>query len=190
MLTLCLLALAASDAPPPGTVVDRVVAVVDKEVITYGELLCEARVAFVLRADARAASETFSAELLRSFLEYLVDQVVIAAQARRVGGLDVKSDEVEREVDRFQGRFSSSDAYRAFMRRFDISDTVLRDILRRDLKNERYIDERRRAWRATADDAQASADPEQRAALARWVKELRGGVELRLWSLDGELELQ
>jgi hypothetical protein len=189
-LALFLLMLAPRGEVPPGILIDRVIAIVDKEVITNSELAREARVALVLREDARVAASELSPEILRSFLEFLVDQVVIAGQARRVGGVDVRSDEVDREIDHFAGRFSSVDAYRAFMRRFDISETALGDILRRDLRNERYITQRMRAWRAVLDEGQTSTGAQYKEALDRWVKELRAGVELRLLGPSGELELQ
>ena len=189
VVVLCL-CLAQAPEAPSGILVDRVIAIVDKEVITNSELLREVRVALVLREGDRAATGEIAQEVLDSFLGFLVDEVVIAAQARRVGGLDVGREEVDREVERFAARFSSVDAYHAFMRRFDVSEAALRDILRRDMKNERYIAQRMRAWKATSDDGERNTEAEYKDALKRWVEELRAGVELRLLSPSGELELR
>lgn len=185
-MNACLLAL-VSLSLPPGILVDRVIAVVDKEVITYGELLREVRVALVIHEDPRTAMADLPAEVLERGLDNLVNMVVIAAQARRIGDVDVSSDEVDRAAEHFASRFSSSDAYRAFLRRFDISETALKGILRRDMRNERYIAQRLKAWRMghAANSPVRDAD-----ALARWVKELKAGVELRLLGPNGELELQ
>jgi len=187
---LLLLSLAGAVELSPGILVDRTIAVVDKKVITYSELLREARVALVIRQDVQTASSELSPELLHDYLNFLVDEVVIAAQARRVGGMDVSGEEVDRAAERFAARFPSVEAFRAFERRFDISETALKDILRRNLHNERYIAQRMKAWRATVEEGKPGADKEYQQALARWVGELRAGVELRLLSPSGELEVQ
>ncbi|MBI3178570.1 MAG: SurA N-terminal domain-containing protein [Deltaproteobacteria bacterium] len=164
---------------------DRVIAVVDNEVITYSELLREARVALVKREGEQIAGADLGAELLASFLDYLINQTMIAARARRVGGVEVSEQDVDREAARFAQRFRTPAAYQAFLRRFDISEEVLRDTLRRDLRSERYIQDRLRAWRVDAGDADATA-----AAVKRMAQEMREGVELRVLGPSDELELQ
>ncbi|OGQ90935.1 MAG: hypothetical protein A2289_26770 [Deltaproteobacteria bacterium RIFOXYA12_FULL_58_15] len=180
-------------AAPPGTLVDRVIAVVDKEVITHSELLREARIALVLRSGEEAAAADLPDEFLNDYLEKaLVDQLVIAAQARRLGGIDVSEDEVDRMVERFSQKFRSLAAYQAFLRRFDISTSALRDVLRRDIRASRHIEQRMSNWRTGREAEQLTEEyKEQYAeALMRWVAELKMGVELRVLSENGELELR
>jgi hypothetical protein len=179
--------LLAALALPPGKLVDRAIAVVDKEVITHSELLREARVALVMREGANVGAAHLPTELLADFLRYLVDQVIIANQARRLGGIAISEAEVDGAVETFAQRFSSPAAYSAFLRRFDIPREALRDILRRDLRNERYIEQRMRAWRIGDG---GDSEGRYREALATWLRELRKGVELRVLSREGELELQ
>jgi hypothetical protein len=183
------LLLAASLVAPPGVLVDRVIAVVDKEVITHSELMREARVALIVREGEHTAYNDLSEELLAPFLDYLVNQVIIAGQARRLGSIEISDEEVEVAVETFVQRFRTRAAYEAFLRRFDISEAALRNILRRDLTNERYIAQRMRAWRVRTGDGD-TGEAKYHEALQRWLEELRAGAELRILNENGELELQ
>lgn len=180
---------AAAMAAPPGVLVDRVIAVVDKEVITYSELMREARVALVNREGEHTRDGELPEELLLSFLDYLVDQVIIAGQARRLGSVEISDEEVQDAVEAFAQRFRTRAAYEAFLRRFDISEVALGNILRRDLTNERYLAQRMRAWRVRAGTGDTDQD-QYREALKQWLQGLRAGAELRILNENGELELQ
>ncbi len=183
MISLAVIAVLAA----PEVLVDRVVAVVDRDVVTHSELLREARVALVMREDASAGLSVLPEELLDAFLTYLVDQLIIASQARRFGSIEVSEADVDGEVERFAQKVGGAVAFRSFLRRFDIPLDALRDILRRDLRNERFIHQRMRAWLS---GEEGSSEARYREALARWLGDLRRGVELRLLNREGELELQ
>jgi hypothetical protein len=183
------LLVATSLALPPGVLVDRVIAVVDKEVVTHSELLREARVALVVREGDHTANSELSEELLGPFLDYLVDQVLIAGQARRLGSIEISKAEVEVAMETFVQRFRTRAAYEAFLRRFDVSETALKNILRRDLTNERYIAQRMRAWRVRGGEGK-NGEAEYRGLLRRWLDELRAGAELRVLNDQGELEIR
>jgi hypothetical protein len=184
VLLLCTAALAV----PSGTLIDRVVAVVDKQVVTQSELLTEARVALVLREGEQAVAAEFDAQALRAFLDYVVNQLLVAAQARRLGVADVATADVERELQHMVQRFRSPDAYRAFLRRFDISEDALRIILERRLRNDRFIADRMRL--VGVGGAADPASPAYLQALRRWLDELRDAADIRLHQASGELELQ
>ena len=181
--------LAAAIVVPKGAVlVDRVVAVVDKQVVTQAELMTEARVALVQREGEGAAEAALDDQALQAFVDYVVNQTLVAAQARRLGAVDVPAADVERQLQGFIGRFQSVDGYRAFLRRFDLSEDGLRNILARDLRNARFIADRMRLIAAGAGAADPNAAPYQ-AALRRWLDELRDAVDVRLLGPQGELEL-
>lgn len=173
----------------PGTLIDRVVAVVDKQVLTLSELLVEARVALVLREGEQAGSADLDEAAMRAFLDYTVNQMLVSMQARRLGGVEVASAEIEREVRRFAQRFRSPDAYRAFLRRFDIAEDTLRNLLERNLRNERYITARMRLSADGSGDWDPSTSRYQQ-ALRRWLEDLRDTADLRIVNPTGELELQ
>jgi hypothetical protein len=172
---------------PPGTLVDRVVAVVDKEVITQSELLIEARLALFQREDLEAASADLSPEVLTAFRIYWVDQLLIAAQARHYGAAEVSEDEVDQAVRRVEQRARSAAAYQAFLRRFGISAALVREVVRRDLRNEKCIRERLRLRLAAQG---LTSEQKVESALASWMTELQAGAEIRLAAEDGELQLQ
>ena len=179
---------AALAATPPGMLVDRVVAVVDKQVLTQSELLIEARVALALREGGDAAAADLDEPIVRAFLDYVVNQMLVSAQARRLGAEQVAGSEVDREVQRFADLFRSSDAYRAFLRRFDVSEEALRHILERNLRNQRFIADRMRLIGA-GDRFADVRSPEYQAALKKWLDELRDTGDVRVLGPTGELEL-
>lgn len=168
--------------------VDRVVAVVDKQVITQSELLCEARVVLVVRQGESAADVDFDEPALRAFADYIVNQTLITAQVRRLGAADVTTADMEQEVAHFVQRFHTVDAYQAFMRRYDISQETLHNILERNLRNQRFITERMRLLVPGGSTPDPSSVQYQ-TGLRRWLDELRDAVDVRLWGPNGELEL-
>jgi hypothetical protein len=185
---LLALSLVVGAQSSTGTLVDRVVAVIDKQVITLSELLAEARIALAYKEGEQVASADLDEELLQHLRDYVVNQTIIAMQARRLGAAEVPESEVSREVQRFTGRFHSNDAFRAFLRRFDISEETLRNLTYRNLRNDRYVAERMRL-RVAARYAEPSS-PQYQEAFKRWLAELRESAEVRLLGPTGELELQ
>ena len=179
-------------APIRGTIVDQVVAVVDKEVITDSELLVEARVALVAREGevGRAIAEgELDVDTLLRMRDYLVNQLLIANFIRRLGTVTVSEQEVDRAQQRFMKIFPSDDAYRAFKRKYDVPEPTIRSILRRELRNETYVKERMRSW-LTVGLSEAEREHRAQESLARWLADLRRGAEVRLLGPQGELELQ
>lgn len=188
-MTVAVLLMALLGAPGPGTLVDRVVAVVDKQVVTQSELLLEARVALLLREGEVAATADLDEPALKAFLDYLVNQLLVAGQARRLGAEDVSAAETEHELRELARRFRSPDAYRAFLRRFDATEDRLRNILARNLRNGRFISDRMRLI-GSAGRLEDPSSPEYRKALGRWLDELRDAADIRLLGPNDELELQ
>lgn len=191
MIALLLaVALQADGGAPPGTLVDRVIAVVDNEVITHSELLIEARVALALREGGEAASRDLAPELLTALLDYLVNQVLVASQARRSGVPLVAEHAVNGRVRQLQQRFRSQTAYDAFLRRFGISEAAIRRILRRDLQNQRFIDKQMRSRLLVLGSEHGNRQARYNHALKRWLEEQRDSVEIRLLGPDDQLERQ
>jgi hypothetical protein len=181
-LLTCLLAT-------PGSRIDSVVAVVDKDVITESELLTEARIALAWREGERAATAELSDELLEALRDYLIDQTLVASQARRLGAEDVPEEAIDQRAWQFTQRFSSQNAYRAFLRRFGITEAAVRDILARDLRNDRYIAQRMRTRLLGGASREGTPAARYDAAVKQWLQELRQSVELRRVGPDHELEL-
>ncbi len=175
-------------AAPPGVLADRVIAVVDKQVLTQSELLLQARITLVEREGGDAGTADLDEGVVAAFLDYVVNQMLVSAQARRLGADEVAASDVDRAVQRFSERFRTPDAYRAFLRRFDVSEETLRHVLERDLRNQRFIADRMRLI-GGADKGADPASPEYQQALKKWLDELRDAGDVRLPGPTGELEL-
>jgi hypothetical protein len=175
--------LALLGAGGPETLVDRVVAVVEKEVITESELLIEARVSLVLRygeGGVKAAAGEIDSVTLGEMQRYVITEVLVANQVRRIGSIDVSEQEIDLALKRFSQAFGAVDAYRAFVRKFDIAEAALRGIVRRNLRNDKFLKQRHRGH--------AAAAPANDEAVLRWVNELIENAEIRLLGPNGELE--
>ena len=169
-----------------GTLLDRVVVVVDQEVITRSELLTEARITLAWRTGEQAAAADISGPLLATLRDHMIDEVLVANQARRLGFQGVSDDMLAERLWQFKQRFAGN-GYRAFLQRFNIEQDDVEDLLRRDLRNEAYLAQRLRG-RPTADASEGN--DAYKAAVQKWVRELYQSAEIRLAGEDGVLELQ
>ena len=152
LATVLALALAMGlEAPPPraeGTEVERVVAVVrapgstEATVITLTRLEAESRVALITRGATLAATQPLDGSALRAGLDWLVDEVLLAADATRLQVFEVDAPEREAELARFRARFRGAEAYAAFLARADLSEEELGAILARMLRVRRYVESR------------------------------------------------
>ena len=185
--------MAALVSQPAGTLIDRVIIVVDKTVVTESELFTEARIALISRegrAGLRLANEALNAELVAPIRDYLVNQLLIAAHVQRLGNIEVSDQQTNRVLQQFIKNFDSRAAYEAFKRRFDISEATVKAILRRDLRNKIYVDRRLRSWRAGRPGGPGgdNFDPETASRqgaeqLQNWLADLRNNTEIRLPAL-------
>lgn len=184
-----LVALALSAAlSSPGVLVDRVVAVVDREVITQSELILEARLTLAQRTGERAATAKLDDAFVAGYLDYLINQHLVAGQAQRLGFSAISDETVTEEISRLQEQFRSPTSFRAFLRRFGISDDRLAAFVRRELTNGRYVQKRMRARLMGAELAPDSSEYQE--SLARWLDELRETTEVRLLSPNGRLTVR
>lgn len=182
--------LLALSAAQPGVLVDRIVAVVDRQVITHSELLTEARVALALRQSGKAASADLNHDFLGGFREYLINAILVSQQARRLASVEISDAELQQKARQFESAFRSQRAYRAFLRRFDISEEVVANILRRTLRNQRFVAERMRLRVLQSGKGAQMGDERYQKALKGWLDELRANADIRLPGPAGRLERQ
>ena len=185
-IALLCLVLGASPSSDPGTLVDRVIAVVGEEVVTESELHVEARIALAYREGEEAATSPLASELLDSLRGYVINQLVIMIHARRLGAADVSQERLTAVMDRFRSRFSSYVAYQAFLRRYGIGEETVRRILRRDLRNELFINKRlqRPGEKGTA----KGANKKREEALALWLDQMKRSLNIRVLGANHRLE--
>ena len=155
LATVPALALALAiglEASPPraaeATEVERVVAVVrapgssEATVITFTRLEAESRVALITRGATLAATQPLDGSALRAGLDWLVDEVLPAAEAARLQVFEVDAPEREGELGRFRARLGGAEPYAAFLSRADLSEEELGAVLARMLRVRRYVESR------------------------------------------------
>ncbi len=159
LLAAALLA-AAPQAPAAGArVVEQVVAVVRNpptsppRLVTLTKLSEEARIALVSRGAVAAATRPLDAEALRAALEWLLDQMLLADEAARLGLDDVDREAVAEALRRFRAQFASPAAYDRFLASSELTEEELSATLGRMLRVERYVQSRvGRAARVSDDE--------------------------------------
>jgi hypothetical protein len=146
-LVAATLLAAASPAAPP-RVVEEIVAVVRNppgatpRIITLTKLAEEARVALVSRGAAAAATQPLDSEALRAALDWLLDQMLLADEAARLGLDAVEREAVAAALARFREQLGTADAYARFLAAAELSEEELSSTLARMVGVERYVQSR------------------------------------------------
>lgn len=147
----------AQTVQPAGSVIDRVVAVVQirtgvgarsdsdsarlpAEVITLSGLEFEARVALIQRGAMRAATEPLDDEALRSALDYAINERLLAGEAEVLGAWRVEPAEVDAALRAFRERFDSDAQLNAFLARYEADVQSLGRVLERSLRANKVLD--------------------------------------------------
>ncbi|RKG86661.1 hypothetical protein [Corallococcus terminator] len=138
---------AAHAAPPDapareGRVVDRVVAVIEGQVLTQSELEMEARVALIQRGAVRVAALPLDEQTLQGALELSINQRIQVLGADRLQAFPAEPSEVEGRLDAFRTRLGGEEALRRFLARHDVDQDALVAVLTRGLRAERILDSR------------------------------------------------
>jgi hypothetical protein len=143
-LVLAPVAVAQQAAPAvaEGRVVDRVVAVIEGQVLTLSELEFEARVALVQRGGVRAAQGPLDEQALRVALELVINQRLLVMGADRLRAFPAERSEVEARLRTFREHFESEPALLAFLARYDADLDQLTAVLERGVRAERILDSR------------------------------------------------
>ncbi len=127
---------------PLGRLVDDVVLVVGDKTVTRSDLELEARVALVSGGGMKAAFGRIDADTVASVLDYVINQMLIVAEAERLQVFQVPSDDVSRAVDRFEHRFPDRATWEAWLASQDVTPERIAAVFRRNLRVKRYVDSR------------------------------------------------
>jgi len=128
--------------------VEEVVAIVRspaapaRRIVTLGEVEEEARIALVSRGAVLAATHPLDAPALKAGLDWLIDQILLDAEATRLQVFETDRAEAEAELDRFAREFATRTEFEGFLKRLDMSEGDLEAILRRMLRVRRYVESR------------------------------------------------
>jgi hypothetical protein len=134
------LSVAASVALGAPAVMDRVVALVEGEVVTLSELEFEARVALIDRGAVKAASDPLDEATLRGALELSIAQRLSIREADRLEIFPLEPAELESTVALFRGRFESEQAFERFLAAHEADVQQLANVLGRALRANRILD--------------------------------------------------
>ncbi len=152
LLATALPASASPDAatPPPtdslegGELVDAVVAVVGRRIVTLSQLRTEARLSLAEHGAVEEADGQLGDELLAATLDLVIGEDLVEEEASRLQIFDVPMAETQAALEALSARFPSQAAFQAFLARHGIRAEAARAILRRGLRAQRYIENRLR----------------------------------------------
>ncbi|NVJ02484.1 hypothetical protein HV824_30795 [Myxococcus sp. AM009] len=132
-------------APPSAVearVADRVVAIIEGQVLTLSELRFEARVALLQRGGVQALALPLDEDTLRGALEFIINQRVQVLNADRLQAFPAEPAEVQARVEAFQAGLGGEAALKRFLSRHDVDVQGLERVLARGLRAERILDSR------------------------------------------------
>jgi hypothetical protein len=139
--------------PPPPSVIDRTVALVDGRVITLSELEFEARVGLIERGGMAGAFAPLDDETLRAALQLSIAERLENREADKLQAFPVEDAEVEAALRQFRSHFANDAEFLRFLDRHEADLQQLSALLGRQLRAEKVLDSRVRL-RARASDAE------------------------------------
>jgi hypothetical protein len=171
---------ATAEAPARSHVIDRVVAVIENQVLTLSELEFETRVALMQRGAVGAAEAPLDEQTLRGALELAISQRLLVAGADRLQAFQAERSEVEARLKAFRERFENEPALLSFLARHDADLEQLSAVLERGVRAERILDSRIRL-RAQVGEAEVRRYwEEHKAALGGPYESVRDALKERL----------
>ena len=130
-----LLALVA--VPASAVTVDRVAAVIDRQVITVSEIGQMVQIRFFPRKAGQNDDD-----YRHDVLENLIAQALRYRDVERVGAQDIPKDTIEARLQEIERRFASPAEFEAAVARAELTVDEVRTLIKRQLQVEAYIQER------------------------------------------------
>ncbi|MGA8810422.1 MAG: hypothetical protein WB973_21335 [Thermoanaerobaculia bacterium] len=124
-------------APAHAVTVDRIAAVIDRQVLTVSEVNQMAELRFFPRVAGRNDDD-----YRHDILEALIAQALRYRDVERFGAQDIPKDSIEARLMEIQRRFASPAELDAALARAELTSDELRALIKRQLQVEAYIQER------------------------------------------------
>jgi len=124
-------------APAHAVTVDRIAAVIDRQVLTVSEVNQMAELRFFPRVAGRSEDD-----YRHDILEGLIAQALRYRDVERFGAQDIPKDSIEARLVEIQRRFASPAELDAALARAELTPDELRALIKRQLQVEAYIQER------------------------------------------------
>ncbi len=121
-----------------GEVVDQVAALVEGEVITLSE------VQQLVHYKGWQISEkpVERRNLYLTVLDQIIDQKLISREAQQTPGIQISQDDVDQQLQAYRRRFSSQDQFQDKLESMEMTESTLRDLIRRELTVWRFVQTR------------------------------------------------
>jgi hypothetical protein len=136
-LAAVLVLLPAAGRRAPAATIDRVAALVDRQVLTVSEVSQMAEIRFFPRAAGQSEDD-----YRRFILDSLIAQALRLRDVERFGAEDVSKDSIESRLLQIQKRFTSPEEFNAALQRAQLGLDEVRALVKRQLQVEGYIQER------------------------------------------------
>ncbi|MFN2443511.1 MAG: hypothetical protein ABR517_12570 [Thermoanaerobaculia bacterium] len=137
LFTLGLLAVLLGPSPARGEIIDRVAAVIDRQVITLSEVNQIVELRLLARRDGEA-----DAEYRRRVLDALVAQILRYRDIERFGAPDVSANAIEARLREIVARFPSEEAFGETLLRVEMNLDEVKTVIKRQLQVAAYVDEK------------------------------------------------
>ncbi|MBL8954887.1 MAG: hypothetical protein JNK82_29180 [Myxococcaceae bacterium] len=171
-VVVCLPPVAFADA----RVLDRSVAMVNGQVMTWSELDFEARVLLIYAGGTEARSAPLDFHVLRDSRDELITHRLLARAAEALVAYPLDEGELEAAVKRFKMRFETQATWQAFLDRHETDETGVTLTLARFLRAQHVLDGKLRL-KAQVSESEAK----------RWVEEHPELAELPLTAVRQKL---
>ena len=122
--------------PANAVTVDRIAAVIDRQVLTVSEVTQMVEIRFFART---SESED---DYRHDVLDALIAQALRFRDVERFGAQDIPKDTIEARLQEIQHRFASEAEFNAAVARAELSLDEVRALVKRQLQVEAYIQER------------------------------------------------
>jgi hypothetical protein len=137
LLILTVQAAGLAQAQTNDILVDEIVAVVNRHLITLSELREEAVLIEVAHRGQDGPARELSVEQFKEITETLIDQQVLLEEANKFGTPLVSQEERRQVSEEFKRRFGDTEKYQRFLHDHALDDNDIADALVRHLRVER-----------------------------------------------------
>ncbi|HSP14524.1 MAG TPA: hypothetical protein VLV78_07225 [Thermoanaerobaculia bacterium] len=131
------LLLASIALPASAVTLDRVAAVIDRQVITVSEVSQMMEIRFFPRTAGQSDDDA-----RRAVLESLIAQALRYRDVERFGAQDIPKDTIESRLQEIEKRFASPADFDPALQRAELTRDEVRALIKRQLQVEAYIQER------------------------------------------------
>jgi hypothetical protein len=121
----------------PAAIIDRIAAIVDRQVLTVSEITQMETVRFFPRATGQSDDD-----YRHAILDDLIAQALRYRDVERFGAADVSKDSIEARLLEIEKRFASPDEFNAALQKAELTPDEMRALIKRELQVENYIQER------------------------------------------------